>query len=217
MLTRTKAAIGGVALLASAATAGTVMTGATAADQSAGKAVVTETGGRLNSMNNSNAAGEARVVLDGRKAHVRVEARRLAKNLPHAQHIHFGKKAQNECPGLGGDKNNDFRITTAEGQPAYRPVRVSLTTRGDTPPASVLAVTRYPTAEKGTYDYERTMKVGKNVARGIRNGNAVVVVHGVDYNANGAYDFDSAGASELDPSLPAEATDPALCGVLRVK
>jgi hypothetical protein len=37
------------------------------------------------------------------------------------------------------------------------------------------------------------------------------------YNARsgGMYDFDGAGASELDPSLPAEATDPALCGVLR--
>jgi len=39
-------------------------------------------------------------------------------------------------------------------------------------------------------------------------------VHGVDYNGNGKYDF-SQGKSDLDPSLPAEATDPALCGVLR--
>ena len=38
---------------------------------------------------------------------------------------------------------------------------------------------------------------------------------GVDYNGNGMYDFASAGKSDLDPSLPAEATDPALCGVLR--
>ena len=38
----------------------------------------------------------------------------------------------------------------------------------------------------------------------------------MDYNGNGMYDFDSAGASELDPSLPAEATDPAVCGVLKV-
>jgi hypothetical protein len=43
----------------------------------------------------------------------------------------------------------------------------------------------------------------------------VVVIHGVDYNGNGTYDFDSAGASELDPMLPAEATDPATCGVLK--
>jgi hypothetical protein len=38
----------------------------------------------------------------------------------------------------------------------------------------------------------------------------------VDYNGNGMYDFKSAGKSDLDPNLPAEATDPATCGVLRV-
>ena len=217
MLTRTKAAIGGAALLATAAVTGTVVNGATAADQTGARAAVTETGGRLNAMNNSLAAGEASIVLEGRKADVRVKARGLAKNLPHAQHIHFGKQAENECPGLGKDENGDFRITTVEGVPSYGPVRASLTTKGDTSAASVLAVTRYPTAEKGKYDYERTIKVGKNVARGIRNGNAVIVVHGVDYNANGEYDFKSAGKSDLDPALPAEATDPALCGVLHVK
>ena len=40
-----------------------------------------------------------------------------------------------------------------------------------------------------------------------------MVIHGIDYNHNGKYDF-SAGKSDLDPSLPAEATDPAACGVL---
>ena len=53
------------------------------------------------------------------------------------------------------------------------------------------------------------------VARAIRHGKGVIVIHGVDYNGNGKYDFASAGKSDLDPSLPAEATDPALCGVLR--
>ena len=43
-----------------------------------------------------------------------------------------------------------------------------------------------------------------------------MVIHGVDYNGNGEYDFDGAGASELDPNLPAEATDPVACGVLEV-
>ena len=37
-----------------------------------------------------------------------------------------------------------------------------------------------------------------------------------DANGNGSYDFDGAGASELDAGLPAEATDPAVCGVLEV-
>jgi len=32
----------------------------------------------------------------------------------------------------------------------------------------------------------------------------------------GKYDFKGAGKSELDPNLPAEATDPVACGVLRM-
>lgn len=59
------------------------------------------------------------------------------------------------------------------------------------------------------------MKTSRAVAHAIRQGEGVIVLHGVDYNNNGEYDFDSAGPSELDSSLPAEATDPATCGVLR--
>ena len=44
-----------------------------------------------------------------------------------------------------------------------------------------------------------------------------MVIHGADYNHNKRYDFRSAGKSELDPNLPAEATDPVACGVLRVQ
>ena len=91
---------------------------------------------------------------------------------------------------------------------------MSLTTKGDTSAGSLLAVDRFPTAPKGQVHYMRSTRTTEAVARGIRSGNAVVVIHGVDYNDNGKYDFKSAGASELDPSLPAEATDPATCGVL---
>jgi len=42
-----------------------------------------------------------------------------------------------------------------------------------------------------------------------------VVVHGVDDNGNGQYDMAGAGASELNPAVPAEATDPAACGLLK--
>ena len=75
---------------------------------------------------------------------------------------------------------------------------------------------RFPTTPKGVEKYERTIDFtpGK-VLRAIKSGKGVVVIHGVDHNGNGEYDFDGAGASELDPALPAEATDPALCGVLR--
>jgi hypothetical protein len=92
---------------------------------------------------------------------------------------------------------------------------VSLTNRGDSSPASGLAVSRFPTTPKGKLSYDRDLRTQRAVARAIRNGEGGVVVHGVDYNKNGEDDFDSAGASELDDAVPAEATDPAACGVLR--
>lgn len=129
----------------------------------------------------------------------------------------WGSRARRraECPTVRDDKNRDFRLNVVEGVPRYGPIAVSLTTRGDTSPASGLAVDRFSTAPKGTITYDRTVKASKDVARAIRNGEGVLVVHGVDYNNNGKYDFDSAGKSELNAALPAEATDPAACGVLR--
>ena len=170
----------------------------------------------LNALNNSGVSGHAKVKSSHRRLHIDVKARGLVKNLPHAQHIHYGEQARHECPtGAKDDANGDFRLTTAEGLPAYGDIAVSLTKRGDTSPASGLAVERFPTAPRGWIDYQRATRTSSDVARAIRRGEGVVVIHGVDYNGNGTYDFDSAGASELDPSLPAEATDPAVCGVLR--
>ena len=93
-----------------------------------------------------------------------------------------------------------------------------------------MRLTRFPVAEDGEYHYSRdniefTDVAGtgysggggtaKQIADSIRDGEGVVVIHGIDYDGNGAYSFSDEGASELDPNLPAEATDPAACGVLR--
>ena len=216
-VTKTKATLVGL-VAASAAVGGTfAISSATAANTSAAAVATVQTAGELNPLNNSGVTGAAKVHVRGNRLHVEVKARGLAKKLPHAQHIHFGAQARNECPTVADDTNGDVRLTTVEGVPGYGPVKVSLTTKGDTSADSVLAVTRYPTADRGRVDYERTTRTSKNVARAIRNGKGVVVVHGVDYNDNGVYDFDSAGASELNPDLPAEATDPATCGVLHTK
>ena len=144
-----------------------------------------------------------------------VVARGLLAGSPHAVHIHFGEEARHECPTLGDDTNGDGRLNTTEGQPAYGPIVLSLTTKGDTSPASALAVDRFSTAPGGLIHYERDgmFETAEGVAKAVAKGKGVVVVHGVDYNGNGVYDFD-AGVSELDPSLPTEATDPAMCGVL---
>jgi hypothetical protein len=219
-VTKTTTTVAGVALLASAALAGALTTGAaTASGDGAAHASAggTDTHGRLNPLNNSGVAGNAAVHVKHRRLHIEVDAHNLAKNLPHAQHIHFGATARHECPSVADDDNGDFRLTTSEGAPGYGPVRVSLTTRGGTGPGSVLAVDRFPTTPRGHLHYDRDTRTSKAVARAIRRGEGVVVIHGVDYNANGKYDFDSAGKSDLDPNLPAEATDPATCGVLHTK
>ena len=178
----------------------------------------------LAELNGSGASGTATAVVRNKKIkHIEVHASGLTPNAPHAQHIHYGAQALHECPTLAQDLNGDGRLNTTEGAPAYGPVVVSLNTTGDTTPASFLDITRFPVSDNGSYDYSRdgiriTKVAGagkaKEIAEGIRAGEGVVVIHGVDYNGDGTYDF-SSGASDLDPNLPAEATDPAACGVLR--
>ncbi len=186
---------------------------------------------QLGQLNGSGASGTATATVRNQKIqHLAVHAKGLTPGAPHAQHIHYGEQALNECPTLAQDSNHDGRVNTVEGVPAYGPVVVSLTTIGDTTPASFLDVTRFPASVNGSYDYSRadltfTRVAGtgysggggtaKQIAGAVRDGEGVLVIHGVDYNGNGIYDF-GAGASELDSSLPAEATEPAACGVLAV-
>jgi hypothetical protein len=171
----------------------------------------------LRPVNDADASGRATVEVQGNKLTVYLAARGLVADQPHAAHIHFGADARHECPTFERDDTSprDGRLSTTEGAPAYGPIVVSLTKTGDTSPASGLAVDRFDTAPGGRIQYERgSIKVSHSVARAIETGQAVVVVHGVDYDHDGAYD--GATPSDLDPALPAEATDPAVCGVLRV-
>jgi hypothetical protein len=166
----------------------------------------------LEPLNRSGADGHAILHKEGGKLDTRIYTTDLAPKLPHAQHIHGFEQAVSECPTLA-DSGRDNLITTAEGQPSYGPIQVSLTTRGDTSPASALAVSRFPVANKGGFvGYERTFSVPDSVRKNL--GKMAIVQHGVDLNNNGRYDFRAAGASELDPSLPQEATIPANCGVI---
>jgi hypothetical protein len=165
--------------------------------------------------NGVKGSGTAMVQVTGTTITVTMAATGLLANQPHAAHIHFGADARHECPVIGDDTNKDGHLTTTEGAPAYGPVVVSLTKTGDTSPKSVLAVDRFDTAPGGKISYERgSIQVSPDVATAITKGQAVVVIHGVDYNEDGKYDGDA--KSDLDPSLPAEATDPALCGALSV-
>jgi hypothetical protein len=164
-------------------------------------------------LNGVDGSGTALVTVRGTRIDIAMAASGLLADAPHAAHIHFGADARHECPGASDDLDTSGTLNTSEGGPAYGPVAVSLTKTGDTSPASALAIDRFDTAPRGNLTYERgQIKVSQDVAKAVTRGEAVIVIHGVDHNHSGAYD--GATASDLDPSLPTEATDPALCGVI---
>ncbi|CCG03560.1 hypothetical protein [Blastococcus saxobsidens] len=166
--------------------------------------------GDLGALNGSGVSGTGMVTLEGNSATVMIEASGLLAGSPHAQHFHIGAKG--ECPTDAADTDGDGFLSTTEGAPAYGAIGTSLTTEGDTSPDSGLAIDRFPTAEGGTVSYERTFEISTEVQESFAAGTAVLVLHGVDKNGSGAYDGDV--MSDLDPSLPMEATAPAACAPL---
>ncbi len=165
----------------------------------------------------SQVSGNARITVDGNQVTVRIQAKGLSPNLVHVQHIHG--VGRNECPTAEArnDRVDDGLIDTVEGLPDYGAIRVSLTTRGDASPGSGLAVERFPTADKhGKLKYERTFTIGQDFPREVAENleRHHFVVHGIDVNRNGAYDF-GAGVSGLTSSLPLEAELPATCGLTK--
>lgn len=166
---------------------------------------------------NSQATGKTRIkALPNGKVQVKVSASGLAPGLPHAMHLHGfeGEQTDMGCPGPD-QAGADGVVTVVDGVPFYGTILTSLTTRGDTSPASGLALDRFPVADAdGRLSYSRTFRDEAALADA---GTAQVVVHGIDFDDNGAYAFNpdnaySSRGSSLDPSIPLEATVPALCG-----
>jgi hypothetical protein len=162
--------------------------------------------------NHVTGRGKADLRLKGNVATVTLAANGLLNHAPHAMHIHAG--AAGQCPPASAAKphNGHVAISTSNGAPFYGKPRVSLTTKGPTGPASILAFARYPPS--GNITYTRQIKLIPSALRYIRKNNAVIVVHGIDYNENGLYDG-SLDRSELDPAIQGETTAPALCGPIR--
>ena len=217
------------AVMAALVVVATLGAGPALAHKLTGEAKTVHLAASLSELNDSGAAGTATAVIRNQLIRrVEVHAHGLSPDAPHAQHIHYGDDARNDCPTLfQDDADDDGKLSTVEGLPAYGPIVVSLTTRGDTKPGSALAVSRFPASDDGSYDYSRNRipftrvsgtgytgggGTAKQIADSVRHGEGVVVIHGVDYNDNGVYD---GPPSELDPSLPREATDPAACGILK--
>ena len=163
-------------------------------------------------LNDAPGSGSAMVKVDGTTVGFTLAYEGLLADAPHAAHIHFGADARHECPTAADDADGGGTLNTTEGAPAYGPVVTALTTEGDTSPESVLAVERFGVGDDVDYSREG-VEVSAEVAAAILAGQGVVVVHGVDHDGSGKYD--GATKSDLDPTLPTEATDPALCGVLQ--
>lgn len=164
----------------------------------------------------SNVTGNASLRLEGRNLRVDLTARGLTPNEPHAMHIHGIVQAKNECPTIAADVNTgdpidpgtfvqgtpDGLISLGEGAPSYGPIDVSLTTTGDTSPASGLSLERFVVADaNGTLEYHRRVAVPKDVAKNLSN--LHIVVHGTDLPSDG----DRSSLSSLF-----EATLPVACG-----
>jgi serine/threonine protein kinase len=161
--------------------------------------------------NRVTGSGTAQLHLHGDALAVTLDTNGLLNGQPHAMHIHAG--GQGICPPASAARrhNGNLAISTTDGIKFYGPPQTSLTLHGDTSPKSIIDFPRYPSV--GDIRYTRTITLPPGVADAIRAGNAVVVVHGIDYNHNGIYD-NVLDRSELNNSLPGEATAPALCGPL---
>jgi hypothetical protein len=160
--------------------------------------------------NHVTGSGTAAVTLHGDVATFTVDTTGLV-NASHPMHLHaFGEGI---CPPASAAKryNGHLAISTTDGLKYYGPMAAALTLSGDNSMNSMLAFTRYPTT--GNIHYSRTITLTTATANAIRNGNAVIVVHGIDYDHSGHYD-NALNKSELDSAVSQDATAPALCGTL---
>ena len=159
--------------------------------------------------NGVTGSGGVWISLTGNTAKFTLQVAGLLAGAPHAAQLWIGGTGR--CPGAtqATEHNGHKTVAITDETPILGSVGAALTISGDTSGASALAVSRYPTA--GAYTYTRTFAVTSQTAAAVRNGTAVLVVHGIDYNHNGKYDT-VLGTTPGDAALPAEATDPALCG-----
>jgi hypothetical protein len=165
--------------------------------------------------NRVTGSGTATVQLRGDTATVTLDTIGLLNGSPHLAHIHG--EGLGTCPTAASARlhNGHLSISTGDAIRLYGSTLTSFTEYGSTSGSvpNNIDMNRYPAS--GNIRYKRTMTVPRLVADLIRDGDAVIVVHGIDYNHNHVYDFGALGVSDLDRTLPGEATAPALCGPLR--
>ena len=159
------------------------------------------------SIPNSQATGTTKiVVLPNGNVKVQIEATGLAPNLPHLMHLHdILGDATSDCPsGTPG-----VVVTVADGLPNYGAIQLTLETQFADEDGSISYSAQFPATTPLATDASMTL--------GSIAGTAQVVVHGIDFDANGVYainpDDPFAGQmSSIVPGAPLELTAPVLCG-----
>jgi hypothetical protein len=195
---------GGVAALAVAVAAIVILLGGNSSGDQANASLASVPFSRV-----SDGFGKVVLHLNGDTAKVTLTSKGLLDGKAHLMHIHAGKLGQ--CPpgSAAARHNGRLVITTEDGAPYYGPVQTSLTTHGPTTAKSLHDFARFPTA--GAINYNRTVNLGPVTAAQVRANQAVIVVHGIDYNRNRRYDA-VLGTGE---GRNVESTAPALCGPLK--
>ncbi|THE17003.1 hypothetical protein [Kocuria rosea] len=164
-------------------------------------------------VNSSTTTGSVVVDVTGGEAVLTVEvagapALFQGAPYPHAQHIHIG--GQGLCAPPTADADGDGAVSSMEGQPWTGGIGASLTTSGDTTPASAVAIDRFPAGD--AYTYQRTVPVDAAMVAALQNGTAVVNVHGADSAALSA--AAQVKVNPMAPDLPLASDIPVACGVL---
>lgn len=156
--------------------------------------------------NNVSGSGELWVTLVGNRAKFTLQVGGLLSNAPHAGILYAN--AGGKCPSAAhaADNNGHKAVTMTDAAPLLGAPGTALTVSGSTGADSALALDRYPKA--GAYTYSRTFDIDPKVASAVKNGTAVMVVDGIDYNRNGKYD----NVLGMTSGVPAEGAAPALCG-----
>lgn len=167
----------------------------------------------LDSINGSGGSGMMTLTLDGNQATVTESWTGLASTFqggpyPHVQHAHIA--GQGTCPTPSADENGDGIVDTVEGQPAYGMIGTTFSVKGDTSPKAGTNVKIAPAGS--STEYKRTFTLNDKTVESLRDGTAVVVVHGLD--PKGLSKQAANAKSNLVPELPLAATAPALCGTL---
>jgi hypothetical protein len=163
--------------------------------------------------NKVDGTGNVKLTLEGNTADVKVDASGLPTDGEHLMHIHAD--GRDRCPTAAAAHihNGHRAITGKDGIPDYGRPLTSLTTSGDTSLQSAFAsAARYKSGK--SFDYERKIDVGQSMAARIRQGEGVVVVHGIDWDRDGKYGAVLQGATIPKDELSGELTAPALCGPL---